>query len=101
MVLDMQLQKTPTPPTTSCGTALLVPETPHKVTDLQRQLETIKAFLRQCTYSPPSPTDQVFNQLVKRCHLAMHNGALLANENRELRAAMEKQKKKRSTTSLA
>lgn len=44
--------------------------------------------------SPPSPTNQALNQLLKGYQMAMHNAALLAKEVKELRAANEKKKRK-------
>ena len=41
-----------------------------------------------------SLTKEAFNQLIKGCHLAMHNAALLADENIALHAANQKQKQK-------
>lgn len=43
-----------------------------------------------------SPIREVFDRLVKGCHLAMHNAALLANENIALSTANQRQKQKRS-----
>ena len=72
------------------------PKTPHNPMELESQARTIKNILKRCTQSPPSPTDQALNQLVKGCHMAMHNAALLTHENQELRASNEKQKQKRT-----
>ena len=41
-----------------------------------------------------SPTKEAFDQLVKGCHLAMHNAALLADKNIALHAANQRQKQK-------
>jgi hypothetical protein len=102
-VLDkLQKFKTPTPPGTRDGTNSLtnwVPETPQNIMGLQRQSETIKAMLKRRTVSPPTPTNQALDQLIKGCQLAMHNAAILAQENRELRAANEKHKKRRQKAS--
>ena len=59
-------------------------------------------MLKRRTISPPTPTKQALNQLIKGCQLAMHNAVILASENRELRAANEKQlqKRKRSRKQL-
>ena len=72
-----------------------IPETPHNPTGVERQIRTIKEFLKRRTTSPPSPADRALNQLVKGCQLAMHNAVLLTNENNNLRAANQKQKRKR------
>lgn len=70
-------------------------ETPHNSTEVELQTKAIKEFLKRRTNSPPSPTDRALNQLVKGCQLAMHSAILLANENNNLRAANQKQKRKR------
>ena len=72
-----------------------IPETPHNPTGVERQTRTIKELLKRRTTSPPSPADRALNQLVKGCQLAMHNAVLLTNENNSLRAANQKQKRKR------
>ncbi|OQE00361.1 hypothetical protein PENVUL_c053G04969, partial [Penicillium vulpinum] len=46
--------------------------------------------------SPPSPLDRALNQLVKGFRLTIQGTILLAKENKELRAANEKQKQKRT-----
>jgi len=71
------------------------PETPHNVHQLERQVTAIKGFIQRRSKSPPSPTDAALNQLVKGCELAMHSVVLLAAENEKLRAANERQKRKR------
>ena len=42
-------------------------------------------------------TSRALNQLVKVCQMAMHNAAILVNENKELRLANQRQKRKRET----
>ena len=42
-------------------------ETSYNITELGHQMEALKTLLRHCTNSPPSPTDQALNQLVKGC----------------------------------
>jgi hypothetical protein len=87
---------TPTPPGSSHGSqASWVPQTPHNIIQLERQTEKIKKYIKHRTQSPPSPTREALNQLVKGCQMAMHSAAILAKENKELRAANEKQKRKR------
>ena len=61
-------------------------------------METLRTLLKHCMNSPPSPTDQALNQLVKGCQLAMHSAVVLANKNQELRVANQKQQQKRSKT---
>jgi hypothetical protein len=71
------------------------PETPHNLTQLEHQVAAIKGFLKRRSKSPPTPTDQALNQLVKGCQIAIQGAALLAAENEKLRAANERQKQKR------
>ena len=71
------------------------PETPHNVHQLERQVAAIKGFIRRRFRSPPSPTDTALAQLAKGCEMAMHSVVLLAAENEKLRAANERQKRKR------
>jgi hypothetical protein len=89
---NLQVQfKTLTPPGTSHGSdSNWVPETPLNIIGLQKQLDTIKAILKQHTHSPPTPTKQALDQLVKGCQLVMHSAVILARENQELWAANEK-----------
>ena len=90
--------RTPTPPlATVIEQEHWVPETPYDITQLERQTKAIKDYIRRRTRTPPSPTDLALNQLVKGCQMAMHNAVLLTDENKRLRAANERQKKKRAT----
>lgn len=91
--LNIHLQ-TPTPPG-SQGTTWS-PKTPHTVIELQKQASSIKALLKRRSQSPPSPSNQMLDQILKGFQHAMHNTALIAKENSDLRAANEKQKKKRT-----
>jgi len=73
------------------------PKTPQNFfIQLQQQAPSIKAFLKRRSKSPPSPTNQALNQLVKDCKIAMNSAIFLAHENGQLRAAYEKQKQKRT-----
>lgn len=72
-----------------------IPETPHNIAELDLQTKAIQGLIRYRTESPPSPTVQAVNQLIKGCQIAMQSATLLAAENRKLRAANEKVKKKR------
>jgi cell shape-determining protein MreC len=62
---------------------------------MELQAEKIKDYMRHCTQNLSSLTNRALNQLVKGCQIAMQSAALLAAENRELRAANKKQKRKR------
>ena len=95
--LDIQL-RTPTPPASrgSESSRNFTPKTPFTEKELRRQASSIKALLRTRSRSPPSPSDRALNQLVKGFRLTMQGAILLAEENKELRAANEKQKQKRT-----
>ena len=94
--LNIQL-RTPTPPLPPTNIPdNLVPKTPYNIAKLEYQTKIIKDYLQHRMTSPLSPTDQALNQLVKGYQLAMYNAVLLAEENRQLRAANERQKKKAS-----
>jgi hypothetical protein len=87
---------TPTPPGTSHSSqASWATATPHNIRQVELQTEKIKGYMRHYTQGSSSPTNRALNQLVKGCQMAMQSAALLAAENRELRAANEKQKRKR------
>jgi DDE superfamily endonuclease/Tc5 transposase DNA-binding domain/helix-turn-helix, Psq domain len=89
--------KTPTPPPAmAIEQGPWVPETPYNTAQLELQSKAIKDYIKRRTKSPPSPTDVALNQLVKGCQMAMNNAVLLAEENRQLRAENERQKKKRA-----
>jgi hypothetical protein len=90
--------RTPTPPlVTSNQSSPKALKTPHDIQALDRQAKAIQEFIQRRTAGSTSPTDQAIQQLVKGCQLAMHSAVLLADENRQLRAANERQKKKRAT----
>ena len=92
--------KTPTPPSSSHGSqsSYWTPQTPQNLRQLQRQSRTIEEHLRRRTIHSTSPTKQAVDQLIKGCHLAMHNAVLLSDENSKLRIANQKQRQKRSKT---
>ena len=90
--------RTPTPPASrgSESSRNFTPKTPFTEKELRRQASSIKALLRTRSRSPPSPSDRALNQLVKGFRLTMQGAILLAKENKELRAANEKQKQNRT-----
>jgi hypothetical protein len=94
--LNTQLQTPTPPPVTALNQGPWIPETPYNTTQLELQSKAIKDYIKHRTRSPPSPTDLVLNQLVKGCQIAMNSTVLLAEENRQLRAENERQKKKRA-----
>ena len=63
---------------------------------MEQQTQLIRRYLKRRTQSPPSPTEQALNQLVKGCKMAMHNAALLAEQNEQLFAENHRQKRKRA-----
>jgi hypothetical protein len=88
---------TPTPPLAiAIEQGPWIPETPHNTTQLELQSKAIKEYIRYRIKSPSSPTDLTLNQLVKGCQMAMNSAILLAEENRQLRAENERQKKERA-----
>jgi hypothetical protein len=93
--LNTQL-RTPTPPPPLIEQAPWVPETPHNIQELEFQAKAIGDFVQRRTAGSSSPTDRAIQQLVKGCQMAMHSAVLLADENKKLRAANERQKKKRA-----
>ena len=95
--LDTRL-RTPTPPASrgSESSRNFTPKTPFTEKELRRQALSIKALLRTRSRSPPSLLDRALNQLMKGFRLTMQGAILLAEENKELRAANEKQKQKRA-----
>jgi hypothetical protein len=93
--LNTQL-RTPTPPLPATNQAPWVPETPHNIQELELQAKLIRDFVQRRTAGSSSPTDRAIQQLVKGCQMAMYSAAILADENRKLRAANERQKKKKA-----
>ncbi|KAF5201710.1 Pogo transposable element [Thalictrum thalictroides] len=96
--LNIQI-RTPTPPLIPTDSEnQWVSETPHNLTQLQRQAEVIKGLILARPQSPQSPTSIALDQLVKGCQIAMQSAALLVQENIQLHAANNKQKRKRAST---
>ena len=86
--------KTPTPP--GSQSSEWEPHTPYNSHQLARQASSIKTLLGRRTNSPESPTNAMFNQVIKSCEIVWHHNGILAKENSDLHAANEKQKQKRS-----
>jgi hypothetical protein len=94
--LNTQL-RTPTPPLIPpCEQSHWSPKTLYNVAQLELQAKAIKEHLNHHIDSPPSLTNQILNQLVKGCQLAMNNAILLTEVNKQLRATNERQKRKRA-----
>jgi hypothetical protein len=90
--------RTPTPPSSRPGSrsSQFTPKTPRTVVQLQKQASMLKDLLKQRSNSPPSPSKTMLDQIIKGHCIALHNTALLAQENANLRAANEKVVKKRT-----
>ena len=92
--LNTQLH-TPTPPGSSHSSqATWATATPHNIRQLELLSEKVKKHLKRRTQSPPSPTNQALDRLVKGCQMAMHGAAILMVQNKALKAANEKQTRK-------
>jgi hypothetical protein len=97
--------RTPTPPSSrpSSRSSQFTSKTPKTVIQLQKQASSLKELLKQRSHSPPTPSKIMLDQIIKGCAVTMHNAAILAQENANLRAANEKkrQKRNRSTRQMA
>jgi hypothetical protein len=96
--LNIQI-RTPTPPLVPILPQQWIPETPQHPEAVDLQAKSIKESLQRRMYPeiPSSPTESAFEQLVKEAKQAMYYSAILAEENRQLRAENARQKKKRAT----
>jgi hypothetical protein len=54
----------------------------------------LKELLKQQLNSPPTPSKIMLDQVIKGHYISLHNTALLAQENANLRAANEKKRQK-------
>ena len=90
--------RTPTPLSSrlSSRSSQFTPKTPRTVIQLQKQASMLKDLLKQRSNSPPSPSKTMLDQIIKGHCIALHNTALLAQENANLRIANEKVVKKRT-----
>jgi hypothetical protein len=90
--------RTPTPPSSrpSSRSSQFTPKTPRTVIQLQKQASMLKDLLKRRSNSPPSPSKTMLDQIIKGHSIALHNTALLAQENANLRVANEKVVKKRT-----
>jgi len=94
--LNSYLQMLTSPPPPPIEQAPWVPEMPHNIQELESQAKAIGDFVQRRTAGSSSPTDRAIRQLVKGCQIAMHSAVLLADENRKLRTANERQIKKKA-----
>ena len=90
--------RTPTPPPTPLPPQQWIPETPQYPEAVDLQAKSIKESLyrRMHPEIPSSPTESAFQQLVKCAKIAMYTNTVLAEENRQLRAENQRQKRKRA-----
>ncbi|KAJ5234886.1 uncharacterized protein N7469_004054 [Penicillium citrinum] len=72
------------------------PQTPKTATQLFKQASMLKDLLKQRSNSPPSPSKEMLDQIIKECALALHSSALLAKENADYHTANEKKRQKRN-----
>jgi len=91
--LDIRL-RTPTPPSNRSNEWEL--KTSSNYTQLLKQASSIKALLRTRSRSTPSSVNSAINQALKACQITLQSLAFLEKEIRDLRAANEKQKQKRT-----
>jgi hypothetical protein len=90
--------RTPTPPSSrpSSRSSQFTPKTPKTVVQLQKQASMLKELLKQRSNSPPTPSKIMLDQIIKGHYISLHNTALLAQENANLRVANEKKRQKRT-----
>jgi len=90
--------RTPTPPSSrpSSRSSQFTPKTPRTVSQLEKQASMLKDLLKRRSNSPPSPSNTILNRIIKGHCEALHNTALLVQENANLRAANERIVKKRN-----
>jgi hypothetical protein len=91
VLLLLTVVQTPSPPATTADNVAWTPETLRSVDQLEQQAQHVQDLLR-CRSQ--SPTSQAICQLVKGCQLAMNSATILAEENRKLRTASQRQRRK-------
>ena len=90
---NLTVVRTPSPPGTAGGISTSwTAETPHTTSQLEQQALLVRGLLQR---QSQSPTSQAIAQLVKGCQLAMNSATILAEENSKLRAANDRQRRKR------
>jgi hypothetical protein len=90
--------RTPSPPSSRprSRSSQFTLKTPRTAIQLEKQASMLKGLLKQRSHSPPTPSKLMLNQIIKGHCIALHNTALLAKENADLRAANEKKRQKRT-----
>jgi hypothetical protein len=94
-VLDKLTIKHITPPSTAHGPSdqEWTAKTPYTTAEVQKQMHLIKQLINRNSESPPN---EAIRQLAKSAEYTMHKVLLLDQEVKELRAANEVQKRKRT-----
>uniref|UniRef100_A0A093ULC9 Tigger transposable element-derived protein 2 n=2 Tax=Talaromyces marneffei PM1 TaxID=1077442 RepID=A0A093ULC9_TALMA len=88
--------KTPTPPPSrSSNTQSSCLQTPQNIRQFVRQTTTIKRRISEHTGSPNQGINQAIIRMSKAYETTMHDLLLIRKENYDLRAAHEKEKRKR------
>jgi uncharacterized heparinase superfamily protein len=84
--------RTPSPlQTTTDNNAAAQTETPHTVAQLEQQVRYLQERLRR---QPESPTSVAIRQLAKSAQLATQSATILTEENKKLRAEVQRQRQK-------
>ena len=90
---SLTVVRTPSPlGTTADNNVAWTAETPRTIAQLEKQAQHVKDLLHR---QSQSPTSQAIRQLVKGCQLAMNSATILAEENRKLRTASQRQRRRR------
>ena len=90
---SLTVVRTPSPPgTTADNNVAWTAETPRTIAQLKKQAQHVKDLLHR---QSQSLTSQAIRQLVKGCQLAMNSATILAEENRKLRTASQRQQRRR------
>ncbi|KAJ5568122.1 hypothetical protein N7450_010608 [Penicillium hetheringtonii] len=94
--------RTPSPPSSrpNSRSSQFTPKTPRTAIHLEKQASMLKELLKQRSHSPPTPSKLMLDQIIKGHCIALHNTALLAKENADLRAANEKKRQKRTRSTM-
>ena len=61
--------------------------TPANIEEILKQASSSKAFLKQRSNRPPSPSHETLNELSKGYQFMVQTGILLEQENKDIRAA--------------
>ena len=99
-VMDFELLNvgTPPPPSSSAGSTSSAVATPTTTRQLVKRSALLQRIWERRSRSPPSPLKNAISGIIKGCHMAMGNAALLEREVGDLRAANRRQVQKRETT---